>query len=185
MTSPHRTLTIISQNVEFRGQRYIINLHSAGALPNIVLFVAFDAVEECPSPTMLVSPHSQTPVEGMANIGRYLCREYFSALYEEGRGGDESAAIMDSWLDVTSTTLQRGSVKEKASVVRRFNSQLGSSQFLAGDQPSLADIVGYCAVCKQPGLKLPGNVKNWLKRACVSVYGLSTVPCPYLSDEFS
>lgn len=134
---------------------------------------------------MLVSPHGQTPVEGVANIGRYLCREYFPALYEEGPGGAESAGLMDSWLDSISTTLQRGSAKEKASVLRRLNAQLGSAQFLTGDEPSLADIVGFCVLSEQAGLKLPSNVKNWLKRVQLSVAGLNSVPCPYLNDTLS
>ena len=132
---------------------------------------------------MVVSAHGQTPVEGVANIGRYLCREYFPALYDEGPNCAESASLIDGWLDTVSTTLQRGSAKEKASVLRKFNAQLGSAQFLTGDQPTLADIVAYCAVCEQPGLKLPGNVKNWLKRVRSVVPGLNSAPCLYLSEE--
>jgi aminoacyl tRNA synthase complex-interacting multifunctional protein 2 len=135
---------------------------------------------------MMVSPQSQTPVEGVANISRYLCREYYPALYdEEGRGGAESASLIDSWLDLVSTTFQRGSAKEKASILRKLNAQLGSAQFLVGDQLSVADIVGFCAVCEQPGLKPPGNVKSWLQRVQRSVPGLATVPCPYIVEDSS
>ena len=132
-----------------------------------------------------MAPHQQTPVQGVANLGRYLCREYFPGLYEgEGQGGSdaESAALVDSWLDAFSTTLRRGSAKEKASVLRKLNAQLGSARFLTGDSPSLADIVGVCAVCEQPDLKLPGNVKSWLKRGMESIPGLHSVPCSYLTD---
>lgn len=133
---------------------------------------------------MMVSPHNQIPVEGVANIARYLCREYFPALYEESKGGLEATAQMDSWMDAVSTTLQRGSSKEKASVVRRLNSHLGSASFLAGcEWPSLADIVAYCAVSKQPGLKVPANVKQWLKRVRATVPGLNFCPCPYLTED--
>lgn len=132
---------------------------------------------------MVVAPHSQTPVEGVANISRYLCREYFPALYEEGHGGAEAASLMDSWMDLMSTTLERGSVKEKMSVLRRLNARLGSAQFLAGDQPSVADIVGFCALCEQSGLKVPGNVKQWLQRVQLSFPGLNSVPCPYFTDS--
>ena len=149
----------------------------------LVLIPSTDA--ECPAPTMMVSPQSQTPVEGVANISRYLCREYFPILYEEGQGGAESASLVDSWLDLMTTTLQRGSSKEKASVLRRLNGQLGSSQFLVGDQPSVADIVGFCAVCEQPGMKLPGNVKPWLQRVQRSMSGLAAVPCSYLAEDSS
>lgn len=140
---------------------------------------------DCPAPTMMVSPHSQTPVEGIANISRYICREYFPALYEEGQGGAESASLVDSWLDLMTTALQRGSSKEKASVLRRLNGQLGSSQFLVGGQPSVADIIGFCAICEQPGMKLPGNVKPWLQRVQRSFPGLAGVPCSYLAEDTS
>lgn len=134
----------------------------------------------------MVSPQSQTPVEGMANISRYLCREYFPALYEEGRDGSaESASLMDSWMDQMSTTLLKGSAKEKASVLRRLNAQLGSSEFLVGGEPSVADIVGFDVVCQQQGLKLSANVKQWLKRVHLSVPGLSSVTCAYLTDKSS
>lgn len=138
---------------------------------------------------MVVSPHNQTPVEGMANIARYLCREYFPALYEETKGGVTTASLIDSWLDMFSVSLQRGSAKEKPSVVRKLNAQLGSSQFLTGDEgPSLADIMGYCALCEQQqqgagGLKLGGNVKQWLKRVREVVPGLANMPCPYLLTD--
>ena len=140
---------------------------------------------ECKLPTLLVSPHNQTPVEGVANISRYLCREYFPALYEEGPGGAESASQVDSWLDLFSASLERGSAKEKSAVLRRLNSQLGSAQYLVGTQISVADMVGFCAVSGQPNLKLPGNVKQWLKRLKMTVPGLKCVPCSYIitSDE--
>lgn len=119
----------------------------------------------------------------MANISRYLCREYFPALYEEGRGGAESASVMDSFLDDASIKLRKGGTKERAAVLRKFNTQLGTSKFLAGEEPSLADIVVFCEVCQQAGMKLPGNVKQWLKRVQTSVPGLSTIPCPYLEPS--
>ena len=133
---------------------------------------------------MMVSPHNQTPVEGIANIARYLCREYFPALYEDCRGGLEAVAQMDSWMDIVSTTLQKGGSKEKASVVRQLNSHLGSSAFLASlDEPSLADIVAYCAISKHPGLKVPANVKLWLRRVRAVVPGLDYCPCPYINED--
>ena len=132
---------------------------------------------------MVVSPHNQTPVEGTANIARYLCREYYPILYEEANGGIEATAQIDSWLDIVSTTLLRGSAKEKSSVLKRFNSQLGSTSFLVGNQLSLADIVAYCTLCKQPGLKIPGNLNQWLKKMQVTVPG--SAECPYLNIESS
>ena len=142
---------------------------------------------------MMVSPQAQTPVEGVANICRYLCREYFPVLYEEvGSCGKEEnssadlASAMDSWMDLMSSVLTRGTGKEKASVLRRMNAQLGSSKFLVmGEQPTVADIVCFCEVCAQPDLKLPSNVKLWMKRVQSLVPPLCTVPCPYLTQESS
>ena len=101
-------------------------------------------------------------------------------LYEDVKGGPETASQIDSWLDAVSTTLQRGNAKEKMSVLRRFNSQLGSTSFLVGEDPSLADIVSYCVLCEQLGLKLSGNVKQWLKRVQASVPRIATVKCSYI-----
>jgi len=132
---------------------------------------------------MVVSPHNQTPVSGQANICRYLCREYFPVLYEESPGGLDAAAQMDNWMDEVSTTLQRGSSREQASVVRRLNSQLGSSSFLAGtDAPSIADLLAYTVLCGQPGLKIPGNVKQWLKRVRAGTINSDLCLCPYLDE---
>jgi len=133
--------------------------------------------------TMVVSPHNQTPVTGQANICRYLCREYFPALYEESPGGLDAAAQMDNWLDEVSTTLQRGSSREKASVVRRLNSHLGSASFLAAtESPSIADLVAFTVLSEQRGLKVPTNVKQWLKRVKAGTMNSDLCQCPYLED---
>ena len=112
---------------------------------------------------MVVSPHNQTPVEGIANISRYICRE-FCPEYYEGRG-PEQAAVVDGWLDAVGGTYIFGSSKEKTSILRRLNAHLGSNDFLAGTEITLADIVAYGVICGGPGgQKLTGNVKTWIKR---------------------
>ena len=110
---------------------------------------------------MVVSPHNQTPVKGIANIARYVCREFAPQLYE-GKG-HEQAALVDSWLDAVAGTFVFGSSKEKLSVLRRLNSHLGSAPFLAGDDVTLADIVAYAVLCRgSGGHKLTDNVKKWI-----------------------
>lgn len=153
-------------------------------LLTVLIFIyLFNAEKECPAATMVVSPHNQTPVTGQANISRYLCREYFPALYEESSGGLEAAAQMDSWMDAMSTTLQRGGSKEKASIVRRMNSHLGSSSFLAGtDGPALADFVVFTVLSEQQGLKIPANVKQWLKRVRAMTLNSDLCQCPHLEE---
>ena len=118
---------------------------------------------------MIVSPHNQTPVEGIANISRYLCREFCPDLYE-GRG-PEQALLVDSWLDSVAGSFLFGSSKEKTSVMRRLNSHLGSNVFLAGAEMTLADIVAYSVLGgSTDDQKLTGNVKTWLNR-CRNLQG--------------
>ena len=127
---------------------------------------------------MIVSPHNQTPVEGIANISRYLCREFCPELYE-ALGASEAAKI-DSWLDSVSGSFLHGSAKEKASVLRRLNSQLGAGGFLVGERVTVADVVGYTVVC---GEKAPtGNVKQWLKR-CQQLPEFAGIPCSCISNS--
>lgn len=126
---------------------------------------------------MVVSPHNQTPVEGLANILRYLTREFCPSLYE-GQGPQRASEI-DSWVDTVTNVLLGGrcSAKEKASVARRMNSRLGGNGYLVGDQLSLADIIGYWAVCGQGAIKLTNNLKEWLFRVYEAVPSLGTFPC--------
>ena len=71
---------------------------------------------------------------------------------------------VDSWLDAIAGTYIFGSSKEKLSILRRLNSHLGSSEFLAGSNITLADVVAYAIICGGPGgQKLTDNVKKWIK----------------------
>ena len=81
----------------------------------------------CPVVTMVVSPHNQTPVQGLANVLRYLIREYCPSLYE-GQGAGRASEI-DSWMDTVTNVLlgSRSSAKEKASVAKKMNSRLGAN----------------------------------------------------------
>ena len=130
---------------------------------------------------MVVSPHNQTPVEGIANILRYISREFSPELYEGT--GLETAAKIDSWMDMIAGTLVHGGAKEKASVMRRLNSHLGSASFLAGGRLSLADIVGYVAVRHESGLKPTANVKQWLQKCGDQLPELTAIPCNFVSDS--
>ena len=130
----------------------------------------------CPQPTMVVSPHNQTPVRGIANISRYVCRLFCPELYEGS--GHQQSALVDSWLDAVTGTYIFGSSKEKLSVLRRLNSHLGSCQFLAGDDVTLADVVAYAIICGGPGgQKLTDNVKKWINccRSRPEFQGVPTV----------
>ena len=71
----------------------------------------------------------------------------------------------------------KNSAKEKASVARKMNSRLGGSSYLVGDQLSLADLVGYWAVCGQGAVKLTKNLIDWLTQVFTLVPSLASVPC--------
>lgn len=134
-----------------------------------------DAV--CPNITMMVSPHNQTPVQGLANVLRYLTREFSPSLYE-GQGPQKASEI-DSWMDTVSAVLlnDKSSSKEKTSVARKLNSRLGGNEYLVGEQLSLADLYCYWAVCGQGAVKLTKNITDWLTRVYVAVPALGTFPC--------
>lgn len=146
--------------------------NSSGAKLKLTLIWKSESV--CPSATMVISPHNQTPVEGVANIARYICRQYCPALYEDL--GPMAASQIDSWLESVTGPMARGSSKEKASVMRKLNSHLGSSKFLAGDHLSVGDIVSYCVLANLDGVKPANNVKEWLKRLKGSFPYLNIVP---------
>lgn len=112
-----------------------------------------------PQPVMVVCPGQQIPVEGLANISRYLSRQFCPNLYESLP--PLTASQIDSWLDSLSTYVH-GNAKEKASVLRSLNATLGTSPYLVGDAPTLCDIV-LCPVIRA-GSKLGNNVKAWVKR---------------------
>ena len=127
---------------------------------NTYLYVA---ESYCPNFSMIVSPHDQVPVEGIANIARYICRMYCPDLYEDL--GAETASIIDSWLDRFYHTFLGGNAKERASVIRNLNASMGTNTWLVGDQFSLGDLVLYCVISQNnQGLKISGtNVDRWMK----------------------
>ncbi|XP_078521273.1 aminoacyl tRNA synthase complex-interacting multifunctional protein 2 [Lissotriton helveticus] len=114
--------------------------------------------KDVPKPQMKFSIQNMCPVEGEGNIARFL----FSLL------APESSAVtltqIDSWVDTVIFQLKEGSNKEKAAVLRAMNSTLGKSPWLVGNELTVADIVGWCAVHQTNGsTALPANVQKWMK----------------------
>lgn len=144
---------------------------------HLVIHLSLCADAVCPNITMMVSPHNQTPVQGLANVLRYLTREFCPSLYE-GQG-PQNASEIDSWVDTVSSVLlgDSSSSKEKSSVARKLNSCLGGNVYLVGDQLSLADLYCYWAVCGQGAVKLTKNITDWLTRVYTDVPALGTFPC--------
>ena len=137
------------------------------------LIPTFPAEGECSRPTMMVSPHNQTPVQGITNILRYLCRQFYPALYEGHCPVNSS--LVDSWLD-TFAGFQWWNSKEKSRVTKQLNSQLGFSPFLVGEKLSLADIVGFGVVYNDSVFQSTENILLWLKR-CQQLPVFASIPC--------
>jgi hypothetical protein len=113
------------------------------------------------TPVMIVLPYKQVPIKGIANICRYLSRQFSPGLYE--LFDVVKSSMVDSWLDSFSYSYINGNAKEKASVLRHMNSCLGNASYLIGDEFSLADLVIYCSLSRDSN-KMPSNVKSWMKR---------------------
>ena len=128
----------------------------------------------------MVAPQSHTPIQGLANICRFLCRMFCPELYEDL--GNDAASQIDSWLDSISLSFIHGNAKEKSSVLRHMNSSLGSAPFLYSKSPTAADVLAYSILAPQEGLKVGGNVKSWMRR-CHSLSQMSSVPCLYLAES--
>ena len=115
---------------------------------------------------MMVSPSTQTSIQGETSIARYLTR-----LMDSGYDSADlvRTAKIDSWLDVAGTIVY-GNTKEKASSLKAINSHLGKNAWLVDTNltsgPGLADIVVWSAIART-GLaaKAPNNVKTWFE-AC-------------------
>ena len=125
-------------------------------------------------PVMIVSPNKQVPIKGIANICRYLSREYCPQLYESL--GPITSSQIDMWLDSVTLSYINGNAKEQMSVLRHMNSCLGSEEFLTGKSITLADIVIYSILVNQPSAKSRNNIKSWIKR-CNSQEQLKSIPC--------
>ena len=129
---------------------------------------------------MVFTPNKQVPISGIANICRFLSRQFCPEIYESLEPVQSSQA--DTWLDTLSLSYIHGNSKEKGSVLRQLNSALGSKEFLIGPSLTLGDVVVYCVLGNEKNLKIANNVKKWMKR-CHSVPELVTVPCLYLDDS--
>lgn len=141
--------------------------------PFLTLTLIWKSETECPQPTMIVSPHNQTPVQGVTNILRYLCRQLSLDLYE-GHAIDR-AGVIDSWLDCFAS-FQCWSSKDKGRIAKQLNAQLGFTPFLVGDNLSLADVIGFAVVASDSTLQSTENIKLWLKR-CQQMPAFATIPC--------
>ncbi|CAJ1076554.1 aminoacyl tRNA synthase complex-interacting multifunctional protein 2 isoform X2 [Xyrichtys novacula] len=115
--------------------------------------------KDVPKLQMKFSVQSMCPIEGEANVARFLFK--LLALYPS----DPAAATMvDNWVDTAFFQLAEGSTKERAAVLRALNSALGRNPWLAGSEFSLADVACYCCVLQSGSASsAPANVQRWIK----------------------
>ncbi len=126
---------------------------------------------------MMYAPGKQIPVSGIANICRFLSRQFCPEVYESF--DHTVCGQTDYWLDSLSIAYLHGNAKEKGSVLRQLNSALGSKDYVTGTCPTLADIVLFSIIGNDKGLKMSANVKNWMNY-CHRVQEMKYVPCLYL-----
>ncbi|XP_053708092.1 aminoacyl tRNA synthase complex-interacting multifunctional protein 2 [Synchiropus splendidus] len=115
--------------------------------------------KDVPKLQMKFSMQNMCPVEGEANVARFLFK-----LLAPYPSDPALATLVDSWVDTAFFQLAEGSAKERAAVLRSLNSALGRSSWLVGQEFSLADVVCYCCVMQSgSGLSAPANVQRWIK----------------------
>lgn len=112
-----------------------------------------------PKLQMKFSVQNMCPIEGEANVARFLFK-----LLAPYPSDPAVATLVDSWVDMAFFQLAEGSTKERAAVLRTFNSTLGRSPWLCGAEFSLADIACYCCVLLSGSASsAPANVQRWIK----------------------
>ncbi|KAM3597981.1 uncharacterized protein V6R79_012030 [Siganus canaliculatus] len=115
--------------------------------------------KDVPKLQMKFSVRNMCPIEGEANVARFLFK-----LLAPYPSEPALATLVDSWVDMAFFQLAEGSTKERSAVLRSLNSALGRSPWLAGSEFTLADISCYCCVL-QSGISsgAPANVQRWIK----------------------
>ncbi|XP_040046670.1 aminoacyl tRNA synthase complex-interacting multifunctional protein 2 isoform X1 [Gasterosteus aculeatus] len=117
--------------------------------------------KDVPKLQMKFSVQNMCPVEGEANVARFLFK-----LLSPYPSDPAVATLVDSWVDTAFFQLAEGSSKERATVLRALNAALGRNPWLAGPEFSLADIACYCCVLQSASASsAPTNVQRWIK-AC-------------------
>ena len=107
----------------------------------------------------MVRPNLQTPIVGEGNIARYLAR-LIQPSYDSG--DNVTATRIDELIDMASGLI-RGDNSQKSNLLKVVSAQLGKSQWMVGDNRSLADIVLWSALHQsKQASKAPDNIKRWL-----------------------
>ncbi|XP_012727867.2 aminoacyl tRNA synthase complex-interacting multifunctional protein 2 isoform X1 [Fundulus heteroclitus] len=115
--------------------------------------------KDVPKPQMKFSVRNMCPIEGEANVARFLFK-----LLAPYPSYPALATLVDSWVDTAFYQLADGSAKERAAVLRAVNSALGRGPWLSGPEFSLADVACYCCLLQNgPAASTAANVQRWIK----------------------
>ncbi|XP_028310785.1 aminoacyl tRNA synthase complex-interacting multifunctional protein 2, partial [Gouania willdenowi] len=115
--------------------------------------------KDVPKPQMKFSIQNMCPIEGEANVARFLYK--LLAPYPSDPG---AATLVDSWVDTAFFQLAKGSAKKRTAVLRALNSALGRNPWMAGPEFSLADVACYCCVLQSGSASAAAaNVQRWIK----------------------
>ncbi|XP_077589864.1 aminoacyl tRNA synthase complex-interacting multifunctional protein 2 isoform X1 [Stigmatopora nigra] len=117
--------------------------------------------KDVPKLEMKFSVRNMCPVEGEANVARFLFK-----LLSPYPSDAASATLVDNWVDAAFFQLAEGGAKERAVVLRSLNSTLGRQPWLSGHDVSLADVACYCCLLLAGAApSAPTNVQRWV-RSC-------------------
>ncbi|XP_059897006.1 aminoacyl tRNA synthase complex-interacting multifunctional protein 2 isoform X1 [Gadus macrocephalus] len=118
--------------------------------------------KDVPKLQMKFSVRNMCPVEGEANVARFLFR-----LLSPDPSDVGLATLVDSWVDTAFFQLAEGGAKEQAAALRSLNAALGRQPWLTGPELSLADIACYCCAVRSgaTAAAAPTHVQRWMK-AC-------------------
>lgn len=110
---------------------------------------------------MKFSVPSMCPIEGEANVARFLYR-----LLSPEPSDAAAATLVDDWVDTAFFQLgAEGSAKGQAAALRSLNAALGRHPWLTGPELTLADVACYCCAVQSGVAAAPANVQRWMK-AC-------------------
>ncbi|CAL8305658.1 unnamed protein product [Merluccius merluccius] len=139
-----------------------LGAHQADGCARHLFQLGFTLIwKDVPKLQMKFSVRSMCPIEGEANVARFLFR-----LLSPDPTDAALATLVDSWVDTAFFQLAEGGAKERAAALRSLNGALGRHSWLAGPELSLADIACYCcAVHSGAAGAAPANVQRWMK-AC-------------------
>lgn len=121
---------------------------------------AFEIViSEKLSPVLKVNSSQQTPIVGECNIARYMAR-LLSPSYDSKDA--VTSTQIDALIDLADGQLSNDAI-QKGNFLKTISGHLGKSQWLLGENLTVADIVLWSALHQSKLIgKAPDNIKRWI-----------------------